>query len=65
MQHNERDRDPGMDNERVIGSDESVRDRGRDLDAELQRDGNLGNERTRTPSDRDPATDDDRRMSER
>jgi hypothetical protein len=59
MKHHERDREHRPDDERGIGSEEDMRNRPTNRDAERQRDGNLGNERNRNRPDSDPEWDDD------
>jgi hypothetical protein len=63
MKHHENDRGHRRDEERGVGS-EDIRNRSENRDADLQREGNLGNERNRDRSGSDLAPDDDH-ISER
>lgn len=64
MKHDERDREYRPDEERGIGSEEDMRNRSTNRDADLQREGNLGNERNRNRPGSDLDREDDR-VSER
>ena len=65
MQHDELDRDRRPQDDRLVHEDERTRNRSTEIDTDLQRDGNLGNERNRNTPDRDRSDDSDFRMSER
>jgi hypothetical protein len=65
MDQNKRDREQRRPDERGIGSEDSMRGNVSDVDSDLQREGNLGNERNRNTPDRDSRRDEGGEPSQR
>jgi hypothetical protein len=65
MDQNKRDREQRRPDERGIGNEDSMRGNVSDVDSDLQREGNLGNERNRNTPDRDNRRDEGGERSQR
>lgn len=57
MRQHERERQRERRDEKGIGTEVPSRNRSQEEDTDLQREGNLGNERTRSEGDRMPRSD--------